>query len=185
MEFTPARPDVIRAINQRWLLKFWTQHLDGARVPRWQAVKPDSLASMADNLSFLDVSGDTPPRFLIRFHGHMVAKVYGSTDCRGRPLDEVVRPERIDSGLAPYVHAAQSGTPVYTIEDVSDAAGRVIQFERLLLPFAGDGKTVDRILAALEFVCDDGNFDAQALLSAPSSARTLRLSATIEARAMA
>ncbi len=88
-------------------------------------------------------------------------------------------------GLAPYVQAVRTGAPVYTIQDVSDAAGRVIHFERLLLPFARDGETVDRILAALEFVCDDGDFDAQALLSAPGAARTLRLSATIEARAMA
>ena len=185
MEFTTARPDVIRAINQRWLLKFWTQHLDGARVPRWQTVKPDDLASIQDQLSLLDVTGGQPPRFLIRFHGRMVAQVYGSTDCRGRHLDEVVVPERRNTGLEPYVEAVRTGAPVYTIQDVSDSAGRLIHFERLLLPFARDGETVDRILAALEFVCADGNFDAQALLSAPGSARTLRLSATIEARAMA
>ncbi len=85
----------------------------------------------------------------------------------------------------PYVEAVRTGEPVYTIQDVSDAAGRVIHFERLLLPFGRDGKAVDRILAALEFVCADGDFDAQALLTAPGPARTLRLSATIEARAMA
>jgi hypothetical protein len=185
MEFTSARPDVIRAINQRWLLKLWTQHLDGARVPRWQAVKPDDLASLQDHLSLLDVTGGPPPRFVIRFHGRMVTQVYGSADYRGRYLDEVVEPERRESGLAPYVQAALAGAPVYTIEDVNDSGGRVIHFERLLLPFARDGETVDRILASLEFVCADGDFDARALLTAPGTARALRLSATIEARAMA
>ena len=48
MQFTPARPDAVRAINQRWLLKFWMRHLDGARVPRWQAVEADDLASLSD-----------------------------------------------------------------------------------------------------------------------------------------
>ncbi len=185
MQFTSVRPDAVRAINQRWLLKLWMRHLDGARVPRWQAVQPDDLAGLSDNLSLLDVAGGPQPRFQIRYHGRMVAQVYSSTDCRGRYLDEVVRPERRDIGLAPYIEAVRIGAPIYTIEDVNDSAGRVIHFERLLLPFARDGKTVDRILAAFDFICADGDFDAQALLMAPGSARTLRLSATIETRAMA
>jgi len=81
MDFTPARPDAVRAINQRWLLKFWAQHLDGARVPCWRTVKTDDLTSIADNLSFLDVMRNAPPHFIIRFHGRMIAKVYGSSDC--------------------------------------------------------------------------------------------------------
>ena len=185
MEFKSARPDAVRAINQRWLLKLWMQHLDGGRVPCWQAVRPDDLASLSDNLSLLDVTGGPPPRFVVRFHGRMVARVYGSTDYRGRYLDDVVEPEHRSAELAPYVQAVRSGSPVYIIQDVNDSAGRVIHCERLLLPFGRDGKTVDRILASLEFVCADGDFDARALLTAPGSARTPRLSATIEARAMA
>lgn len=185
MQFRRARPDTVRAINQRWLLKFWTQHLKGSRVPCWQAVNADDLASLSDNLSLLDVIGGMPPRFRVRYHGRMVAQVYGSTDHRGRYLDEVVRPERRVTGLAPYVEAVRTDAPVYTIEDVTDSAGRVIHFERLLLPFARDGETVDRILASLEFVCADGDFDARALLSAPGFARTQRLAATIEVEAKA
>ena len=185
MELTPARPDAVRAINQRWLLKFWMRHLEGVRVPRWQAVKADDLASISDHLSLLDVTGGAQPRFLIRFHGRMIAKVYGSADCRGRHLDEVIPATARDKALTPYVHAAQSGVPVYTIYDVTDRAGRLIHFERLLLPFARDGENVDRILAAFEFVCPDGDFDAEALMSAPGPAPTPRLSATIDARAMA
>lgn len=185
MQFTPARPDAVRAINQRWLLKFWTQHLDGARVPRWQAVKPDDLASLSDHLALLDVTGDTPPRFRIRFHGRLIARVHGPTDCRGRTLDEVIpAPIRADA-LAPYAHAVRCRTPVYTIQDVSDGAGRVVHYERLLLPFAHDGKTVDRILGAYEFICADGDFDAQALINATTSMPTLRLAATIDMPAVA
>jgi len=180
MQFTPARPDAVRAINQRWLLKFWTGHLDGARVPRWQSVNPNDLASLSDHLGLLDVTGDTPPRFRIRFHGHLIAKVHGPKDCRGHTLDEVL-PEHVRAdAIAPYAQAVQSRTPVYTIQHVSDGAGRVVQYERLLLPFAHDGKTVDRILGAYEFICDDGDFDAQALINAATSVPTLRLAVTID-----
>lgn len=185
MHFATARPDAVRAINQRWLLKFWTRHLDGARVPRWQTVSADDLASVADNLSFLDVIRGDPPRFLVRFHGRVVGRAYGSSDCRGRHLDEIIPAAGRDEALAPYAQTAKDGMPVYTIQDITDRAGRLIHFERLLLPFARDGVTVDRILAALEFVCADGDFDDKALLSAPAAAPTLQLSVTIETRAMA
>lgn len=185
MHFATARPDAIRAINQRWLLKFWMRHRGMARVPCWQAVKPDDLASLADHLSFLDVIGDRPPRFLIRYHGHLIAQASGATDCRGRYLDEVIPAARRDDALAPYAQAVRSGAPAYTIQDLTDPAGRPIQFERLLLPFSRDGETVDRILAAYEFVSVDGAFDPRGLLSGTAVAPTLQLSATIKARAMA
>jgi hypothetical protein len=71
---------------------------------------------------------------------------------------------------------------VYTILDITDRGGRLVHAERLLLPFARDGETVDRILAAFEFFCADGAFDADALLQR-SEEPVLRLSALIEARA--
>lgn len=184
MQFTPGRPDVVRAINQRWLLKFWRRHLDNDHVPRWQAVNADDLASLSDHLSLLDVIGD-PPRFLIRFHGRMIGRVYGSSDCRGRRLDDVIPAARHGEALTPYRRAVQSGVPVYTIHDVNDRGGRLIHSERLLLPFARDGKTVDRILAAFEFVCPDGDFNAEALMSAVVTPPALRLAAAIEVQAMA
>jgi hypothetical protein len=175
----------VRAINQLWLLKFWKQHLDNDRVPRWQAVKPDDLTSLSEHLSLLDVSRDTPPRFTIRFHGRLIAPVYGTADCRGHFLDEFMRPDRRDEALSPYRQAVHSRAPVYTISDITDAKGRVIHMERLLLPFGRDGETVDRILAAFEFVCVDGHFDSSALRSAVVAPPTVRLAAIIEIPAMA
>lgn len=184
MQFPPARPDAVHAINQRWLLKFWMRHLNGARTPRWQTVKADDLATVADHLSFLDVTGGATPRFMIRFHGRMIARVHGATDCRGRYLDEVVPAARHGSALAPYAETVRSGMPVYTVQDINDVKGRLIHFERLLLPFSRDGATVDRILGSFEFVCPDGDFDAQALLGPGGTLPVTRLAAIIEVPAL-
>jgi hypothetical protein len=184
-EFAAARPDVVRAINQRWLLKFWLRQLGTHRIPQWQAVEAENLSRVSTNLSFLDVSGsDGNARFQIRFHGAAVAHAYGSPDCRGRYLDEIMPPLARAPGLAPYHHAVESGQPVYTIHDVTDSNGRLIHFERLLLPFASDGKNVDRILAAFEFICEDGAFDGHALMHSQTVPPALRLAATIETHAM-
>lgn len=185
MIFAVARPDVVRAINQRWLVKFWKRHLGDHSVPQWQAVEAENLTAMSANLSFLDVTGrDGPARFQIRFHGATIAQVYGSGDCRGKYLDEIMPAARHAAGLAPYRHAVHSGHPVYTIHDVTDRDGRLVHFERLLLPFAADGRTVDRILASFEFICEDGAFDGHALMTSQSAPPILRLSATIEPAAV-
>lgn len=186
MQFAVARPDVIQAINQRWLLKFWQQHLGALRVPQWQAVEAEDLTRIADGLSFLDVMrGASGARFMIRFHGATIGRVYGSGDCRGRFLDEIVQPDTCASGLAPYHQAAETGRPVYTIEDMTDRQGRLVHNERLLLPFSRGGATVDCILAAFEFICPDGAFDSRELMKAQNVPPTLRLSATIAPQAVA
>ena len=184
MHFSVARPDIVRAINQRWLLNFWKRHLGAHRVPQWHAIEAEDLSRVADSLSFLDViSGNGPLRFQIRFHGALIGRIYGSPDCRGRFLYESrAAPERAHK-LAPYRQAAQSGWPVYTIYDVTDRKGRLVHHERLLLPFSRDGKTVDRILASLEFISPDGAFDGYDLMAASAEPPVLRLSATIEPQA--
>ena len=79
----------------------------------------------------------------------------------------------------------RSRAPVYTIHDLIDGDGRLVHYERLLLPFGSDGAGIDRILASFEFICADGAFDAQKLLMKQAEPPVLRLAATIDARAMA
>jgi hypothetical protein len=185
MQYAKARPDVVRAINQRWLLKFWKRSRPAHGIPSWRAVETEDLSRLTDGLSFLDVAGSgDAARFRIDFHGATVGKVYGSPDCRGRYIDDVFPGVAHVAGLAPYRMALKTAQPVYTIHDLTDKNGRVINFERLLLPFADDGKTVDRIMASFEFICEDGAFHSEALLMAQPSPPPLRLCATIEAPAV-
>jgi hypothetical protein len=106
MNFVVARPDVVRAISQRWLLKFWMQQLGAQAVPQWQAVEAEDLSRVSASLSFLDVTGsDGDARLQIRFHGATIGQVYGSPDCRGKYLDEIIPAARRAEGLAPYHQA--------------------------------------------------------------------------------
>lgn len=186
MHFSVVRADAVRAINQRWLLNYWRRHLAGDRVPRWQAIEAEDLSQMSANLSLLDViGGNGGLRFRIRYHGELVGQVYGSPDCRGVVLHESKpEPERAQA-LAPYRQASASGRPVYLVQDLADRQGRLVHFERLLLPFSRDGASVDRILASFEFVCPDGAFDSRDLMGSQIAPPALRLSATIEPMATA
>jgi hypothetical protein len=186
MLFPDSRPDVIQAINQRWLLNFWNRHLGIHRVPQWQAIEAENLTRMADNFSFLDVTGgEGAARLLIRFYGATICRVYGLSDPRGRYLDEVVRTANCPTGLKPYYRAIETGRPVYTIHDFADCDGRLVHSERLLLPFSGDGERVDRLLAAFEFIAPEGAFEQRDQLTLRTAPPALRMAATIAPRAHA
>ena len=186
MQFSVARPDVIRAINQRWLFKFWQRQVGGHRVPRWQAVEAEDLSHVSGNLSFLDViGGNGDSRFQIRFHGDVIGQVFGSPDCRSLFLHETKPEPARSQALAPYRQAVATGRPVYLIHDLADAQGRLVHCERLLLPFSRDGESVDRVLASFEFICPDGAFDSRDIMAPSAAVPALRLSATIEAQPLA
>lgn len=186
MQFSAARPDVVRAINQRWLLKFWQRHLGHQRVPRWQAVEAEDLSRLSDNLSFIDITGSgDDARFSIRAHGKMIATAYDSADCRGKHLNEMMPVNCRALALAAYRQTVENGCPVYTIQDVTDRNGRPVYFERLLLPFSRDGECVDRILASFEFISIDGAFEKRALLLRQAAPPVMRLSVLIQPRELA
>lgn len=181
MNFPAVRADKVQAASQRWLLNLWKKELDQYRIPRWQSVGSENLSRVADNISFLDVVGnDGEPLFQIRIHGQMVGRVFGAQDCSGRFLYASVAEPRRSQMLAPYRHAVSTGRPVYTVQDITDSEGRLVHYERLLLPFSRDGETVDRILASFEFVCPDGAFQSHNLMGTQSAPPVTRLSAAIE-----
>lgn len=186
MLFPESRPDVIQAINQRWLLNFWTRQLGKHRVPQWQAAETEHLKRFASSLCVLDVTNSPGAvRFLIRFYGAELCRMYGLSDPRGRYLDEVVKTANCPTGLKPHFRAVETGRPVYTIHDFTDRGGRLVHSERLLLPFSSDGERVNRLLAAFEFVSPDGAFDQRDLLTLRTGPPALRMSATIAPRASA
>jgi hypothetical protein len=185
MDFGVARSDVVRAINQRWLLKFWKRHLGANRVPQWQSVQADSLSRIADNLSFLDIIHNGEQlRCQIRFHGALVGRVFGAADCRGRFLYDSLPDEQRAQKLGPYREAVNTGRPVYTVHDITDRTGRLVHYERLLLPFSNDGETVDRMLTSFEFICPDGAFDGNGLMQTQAAPPIQRMSVTIEPQSL-
>lgn len=168
MQFQTARPDIIRAVNQRWLLKTWNERRNGRALPTWQDLQGREFAAMSNNLCFLDVVRDAGNvRFLMRFHSAWLGEVYGF-DCHNQYLDEMPSGRFQDSLIATYQHVTATGVPVYASADISDRDGRLVHYERLLLPFGRDMQTVDRILASLEMISPDGAFEHRNLMMQPT-----------------
>jgi hypothetical protein len=180
MDFTPSRPDVIRAANQRWLLNQWVAHRGDGDLPPWSKVDLAAFARISIHLSTLEVVRDhMPPRFMLRDHPMQISEMYGLGDCRGRLLDEVLPAHVREQGLAPYRQAASGERPAYTIFELADRAGRVVHFERLLLPYTSTGRQVDFILGSFEYISPDGAFESRDLMKEPGAPPVLQLACTI------
>jgi len=62
-----------------------------------------------------------------------------------------------------YYESIARRLPAYTIADMEDIYGRVVAYERLLLPFSDDG-SVTHILASLKTISEDGGFEIKNLI---------------------
>src|SRR5258708_6843020 len=158
-----------------------------SQMPPCDDLSGEELAGISDNLSFMDVvHREGTIRFLLRFAGMRITEYVG-VSCpkqeQGTFLDEVLPVAYRDAALSTYREAVAAREPVYTIADVRDRSGRIVHFERLLLPFGRDGVAVDRILASIEAVSPEGAFDSRHLVAAPSAPPAFAFCAIIDTRA--
>lgn len=180
MNFVSSRPDVVRSVNQRWLLQNWLYSQRDNRAPSWEKLDVQALARMTDTLAFFDVvDTDEVPRFLVRFNGKRICQAFGH-DSKDRFLDETLTEPLRAALMTSYRQAVSGGLPVYTICNVRDRQQRLVHYERLLLPFSSEGTRVDRILGSYEFVSLEGAFDNHDLLKEPLEAPRFELSAAID-----
>ena len=172
VEFVLSPPDIVRSADQLRLLQRSIRTRGSRQLPATEGVPDDAPAGISDNLLFTDVvSRDGATRFLIRSGGRRVTEYFGvscPTSGQGRFLDEVLPPAYRDAALSTFHEAVAAREPVYTIADMRDRSGRIVHFERLLLPFGRNGVAVDRILASIEAVSPEGAFEGQHLMTAPA-----------------
>jgi hypothetical protein len=170
LEFVLSPPDIIRSANQFWLLKRWMRSRGSGRLPSLDALTGAELAGLSGNLLSADVvnaAGST--RFLVRSCGMRIMEYLG-IDCptggEGRFVDEALPAAYRDAALSSFHEAVAARAPVYTTADMRDRAGRIVHFERLLLPSGRDRTAVDRVLASIEAVSPEGAFDSRDLMTA-------------------
>ena len=180
MQFAASRPDVVRSVSQRWLLKEWTRLRGSKPMPLWKDVPVEDLSQQLDTLMFLDVvANGSGPRFLIRFLGTRIAQSYGE-DFSGRFLDEAIPPAWRENAMKTYGKAVDTRLPVYNMVDTGDTQGTLVHMERLLLPFTSNGSRADRLLASIETLSMEGGFEQRQLGNSPYASPSCAFVAVID-----
>jgi hypothetical protein len=180
LEFESAKPSIVKAIKQRDLLNTWLRlYAHGQSMPRIEEYQPARLEDELPDLVFFTV--DTvpePPRLTIQSDGTRMSNAYGYSG-KGKYLDDYLGARLAPIILPVYYQCIKRALPVYTISNIDDVYGRIVAYERLLLPFS-EGGNVTHIIASLKTISEDGGFEIKNLMRGNDSLPKPKLRAVID-----
>ena len=164
MEFESANPTIVKSIKQRDLLNTWLRlYAREQLMPRIEEYQPERFADELPDLVFYTVdTAQAPPRLLIESDGTRMSSAYGYTG-KGRYLDDYLGPRLVPVVMPVYCECLRRALPVYTISSIDDIYGRIVAYERLLMPFS-QGGNVTHVIASLKTISEDGGFEIRNLM---------------------
>lgn len=180
MDFASAALSVVKSIRQRDLLNTWLRlYAREQTAPAIWEYQPARLEEELSDLIYytVDISAPTP-RLIIQSEGTRISRAFGHTG-KGVPLDQYIGPRLVPFVMPVYYECVARGLPVYSVADVDDIYGRVVAYERLLLPFQTDGK-VRHLIASLKTFCEDGGFEIKNLMRGNDAPPRPKLRAVID-----
>jgi hypothetical protein len=182
LEFAPfesANPTIVKSIKQRDLLNTWLRLFAREQLlPRVEEYKPSRIEEELPDLVFFVVENSQPPRLIIESDGTRMSIAYGNSG-KGRYLEEYLGARLVPLVMPIFHECLRRALPVYTISNVDDSYGRIVAYERLLLPFS-DGGGVTHIIASLKTICEDGSFEIRNLMRGNDTLPTAKLRTVID-----
>jgi hypothetical protein len=180
LEFESAQPSVVKSIKQRDLLNTWLRlYARDQSMPRMDEYRPERLEDELPDLVFFTVDANQqPPRFMIDSDGTRMSIAYGHTG-KGRYLDDYLGTRLAPIVMPVYFECVTRRLPAYTIATIDDAYGRIVAYERLLLPFS-DGGNVTHMIASLKTISEDGGFEIKNLMRGSKKLPMLKLRTVID-----
>jgi hypothetical protein len=180
LDFQSANPAIVKSIKQRDLLNTWLRlYAPDQRMPRMEEYLPTRLADELPDMVYLTVDTTrAPARLTIESDGSRMSSAYGNTG-KGRYLDEYLGARLVPIVMPVYHECIRRALPVYTIANIDDIYGRIVAYERLLLPFS-DGGDVTHIVASLKTISEDGSFEIRNLMRGNDTLPTPKLRAVID-----
>jgi hypothetical protein len=180
LEFESAKPSVVKSIKQRDLLNTWLRlYARTQSMPRRAEYQPERIEDELPDLVFYTVdTSSNPARLTIQSDGTRMSNAYGHTG-KGKLLDEYLGGRLAPIVMPVYYQCIARKLPVYTISTIDDIYGRLVAYERLLMPFS-DGGEVTHIVASLKTISEDGGFEIKNLMRGNDSLPTPKLRSVID-----
>jgi hypothetical protein len=180
LEFQSANPTIVKSIKQRDLLNTWLRlYAREQRLPGVGEYEPSRLPDELPDMVYYTVdAAQQPARLTIQSNGTRMSHAYGTTG-KGRYLDEYLGASLAPIVMPVYYECLNQALPVYTISNIDDIYGRIVAYERLLLPFS-DGGGVTHVIASLKTISEDGGFEIRNLMRGNDSLPTPKLRAVID-----
>jgi hypothetical protein len=180
LEFESANPSIVRSIKQRDLLNTWLRlYAREQKLPRLEEYQPERLADEVPDLVYYTVdTAPAPPLLTIQSDGTRMSTAYGHTG-KGSYLHEYLPSKLVDVVMPVYYECVARSLPVYTISNIDDIYGRIVAYERMLLPFS-EGGNVTHVLASLKTISEDGGFEIKNLMRGNDALPTVKLRVIVD-----
>lgn len=180
LEFESAGPSIVKSIKQRDLLNTWLRlYARNQSIPRMSEYQPARIEDELPDLVFYTVDTEVqPPRLTIQSDGTRMSTAYGNTG-KGRYLDEYLGAKLAPIVMPVYYECVARRLPTYTISTIDDVYGRIVAYERLLLPFSDQGG-VTHVVASLKTISEDGGFEIRNLMRGNDKLPVPKLRAIID-----
>jgi hypothetical protein len=165
MDFESSNPTVVKSIKQRDLLNTWLRlYARDQKLPALAEYQPARIEDELPDLVFFTIDAtQKPPRIIIDSDGTRMASAYGHTG-KGRRLEEYLGPRLAPLVMPVYYECIRRRLPVFTVAHIDDIHGRIVAYERLLLPFTDRDGTVTNIIGSLKTISEDGGFEIKNLM---------------------
>jgi len=165
MDFESANPTVVKSIKQRDLLNTWLRlYAREQKLPALAEYQPARIEEELPDLVFFCIdASQKPPRIIIDSDGTRMASAYGHNG-KGRRLEEYLGPRLAPLVMPVYYECIRRRLPAFTISHIDDIYGRIVAYERLLLPFSDRDGTVTDIIGSLKTISEDGGFEIKNLM---------------------
>ena len=164
MDFLTTNSSVIRSIKQRELLNEWLRlYARENRAPRMSDYRPERMADEMQDIMICRVQlSDSRPRFLIELDCIRMFPAFGVSGA-GRDLETYFGPVNAEAIMPFYMQCASKQLPIYTIARINDCEDRVVDYERLLMPFS-EGGQITHVMASLKAISEEGRFQIYKLM---------------------
>lgn len=127
------------------ITRYWESIHPAQGLPGRQHFDPVVIPNLLANIRLVDVVGH-PLRFRVRLTGSRLSEFFGASDT-GRWMDEIYPRFEKTATFENYLRVCKTRSPNWRIGRCElRGANECVQYERVQLPFATDGETVDMIL---------------------------------------
>jgi hypothetical protein len=181
MDFESANPTVVKSIKQRDLLNTWLRlYARDQKLPALAEFQPARIEDELPDLVFFSIDAtQQPPRIIIDSDGTRMASAYGHTG-KGRLLGEYLGPRLAPLVMPVYYECIRRSLPAFTVAHIDDVYGRIVAYERLLLPFSDSRGAVTHIIGSLKTISEDGGFEIKNLMRGGDKLPVPKLRAIID-----
>jgi hypothetical protein len=137
------------ATNPRFrsLFDYWQSKVVGDHLPGRQHIDPTEMRDLLSNLMLWDVVREADRvRFRIRLFGTGLYPMW-QADLTGKWLEDFVPADKRDDVHAGLMHVVTTRQAQYLTRHLIYPSRNLVAHERLMVPLAGDGETVDMLMA--------------------------------------